>query len=605
MILHHRMLLILFIGIFFSPLAVAEPPNPGKYSAEKYQVREELGQKFAMRDGIKLTMDIFRPDAEGRFPVVLCHTPYNRQGGGFKKRAHWFAKRGYVVVNSDVRGRYDSEGTWDPFTAKHKTDGFDLVETLAQQTWANGKVGMFGLSYMGWTQWWTATTAPPSLACIVPEVAPPDAFVNTLYQHGVLTSYMLDWGNSNFGQRGVRVGPGAYGGFSTRRSQDFMKTPYLTTFKNRYPKGAPWQDTWLLANRSTDQYWQQISYQGKENYNKIKVPSLAVSGWFDANYPGTPMNYSGMKQYGATPESRQPRLVIGPWTHGINRKNNLHGINFGPEGIIDWDGYVCRWFDYHLKGIENGVLDDPPVHVFVMGSNRWRDESTWPLPQTQWKKYYLHSQGNANTATGDGILNTKPPKEEPADHYIYNPQKPTRSEFTNGHIDGPRDIRASSASKDVLVYTTPPLESDVEVVGPITAKLFAATSARDTDWMIRLVDLHPNGHAAMLADGVIRARCRDPKRQGAFQSTFFSTIKPEKVYEYTIKFWRGTGNAFLKGHRIRVEISSSYYPYYLRNLNTGDDNIALAEKPIVANQTIYHTTQYPSHIVLPVIPAEK
>ncbi|MGI6414774.1 MAG: CocE/NonD family hydrolase [Thermoguttaceae bacterium] len=331
------------------------------------------------------------------------------------------------------------------------------------------------------------------------------------------------------------------------------------------------------------------------------MPSLAISGWFDANFPGTPLNYIGMKQYGGTPEARRPRLVIGPWPH-VERGRKLLRFDYGPTAPIDWNGYMCRWFDYHLKGIANGVLDDPPVHVFVMGHNHWRAERDWPLPSTQWTRYYLHSGGKANSSAGDGTLSTRAPGDEPPDRYTYDPMHPTLAARQGSTVHGPLDTRPVSAGPEVLVYTTPPLEEDVEVVGPIAAKLFAATSARDTDWMVRLVDVHPDGYAALLCDGVLRARSRDPERGGAFNSAKLSRIEPGEVYEYLIEFWRATGNAFLKGHRIRVEISSSYYPYYLRNLNTGADNVGLETSHVVAQQTIHHDAQRPSHVVLPVIP---
>jgi putative CocE/NonD family hydrolase len=271
--------------------------------------------------------------------------------------------------------------------------------------------------------------------------------------------------------------------------------------------------------------------------------------------------------------------------------------------VIDWDGYICRWFDHYLKGEANGVEDDPPVFVFVMGRNRWYAEKDCPLPQTRWTKYYLHGRGRANSLRGDGTLSTTPPGEEPADTYTYDPARPTRSPPTpHDHIDGPWDTRGAAAGDDVLVYTTPPLEKEVEVTGPVEAKLFAATSAKDTDWMVRLIDILPNGYAALLCDGVLRARCRDPKNGGAFTAERLSAIEPGRVYEYTIKFWRGTGMAFGKGHRIRVEVSSSYFPNYLRNPNGGGDNVALQTELVVARQTVHHDAARPSHIVLPVIP---
>ena len=581
----------------------AQPPDPGEYSAADHEVAEFRDQMVPMRDGVKLAIDVFRPEADGRFPVVLCMTPYNRNcqaGTGQPGRARWLAARGYAVVNADVRGRFKSEGTWDAFNPKQKTDGYDLVEWLAGQPWSTGKVGTWGLSYQGWTQWWTASQAPPSLVTIVPECAPPDQFRNLPYQEGILNGFMMDWACGMQGSG--EGGKGPMGGFVPTRYEDMMHTPYIDLLNHRkVKKDSPWFETWIRDNLSTSDYWKGISYQGKENYEKIKVPSLAVSGWFDVVFPGTPMNYLGMKQYGGTPEARRPRIVIGPWSHSRSGRK-LYRFDYGPTAAVDWDGYICRWFDYHLKGIENGVLDDAPVYLFVMGRNQWRAESDWPLPETKWTKFYFRGGGKANSSAGDGTLSTTPPGNEPPDRYTYDPLHPTPSMYKGVHIRGPVDTRECSIRQDVLVYSTPPLEEEIEVTGPITAKLYAATSARDTDWMVRLIDVWPDGYEALLCGGVLRARCRDPERGSAFNSTKLSLIEPDKVYEYLIEFWRATGNVFLKGHRIRIEISSSYFPYYLRNLNTGADNVGLETSHVVAQQTIYHDATRPSHVVLPVIP---
>jgi len=589
-------------GSNFRSCLNAQPPDPGEYSAADSKVAEFRDLQAPMRDGVKLAIDVFRPEGDGRFPVVLCTTPYNRNcqaGTGQPGRARWLAARGYAAVIADVRGRFQSEGTWDPFNPKHKTDGYDLVEWLAGQAWSNGKVGTWGISYQGWTQWWTATQAPPSLVTIVPEVAPPDQFRNLPYQDGVLNGFMMDWACGMHGSGNDGKGP--MGGFPATRYEDMMHTPYVDLPDRRKVKDIPWFDTWMRDNLSTSDYWKGISYQGKENYEKIKVPSLAVSGWFDATFPGTPKNYLGMKQHGGAPQARRPRIVIGPWPH-TGRGRRVLRFDHGPTAAVDWDGYVCRWFDYHLKGVENGVLDDPPVHLFVMGRNRWRAANEWPLPDTKWTRFYFHGGGKANSSAGDGTLSTTPPAEEPSDRYTYDPAHPTPSMYRGVHISGPVDSRECSIRRDVLVYSTPPLEEEIEVTGPVTAKLYAATSARDTDWMVRLIDVWPDGYEALLCGGVLRARCRDPQRGGAFNSTRLSRIEPDKVYEYRIEFWRATGNVFLKGHRIRIEISSSYFPYFLRNLNTGADNVALQTSHVVAQQTIYHDRARPSHVVLPVIP---
>jgi len=591
-----------FIPMLFNTAQlIAQPPAVGDISPQKYEVLSELNQKAPMRDGIELTVDIFRPAGDEKFPAIVYLTPYNKTGN--TARAQLFASRGYVVINADTRGRFESGGEWDPFSPLHKRDGHDLVEWAATQPWSTGKVGMFGLSYMGWTQWWTATQAPPSLKCIVPEVAPPDNFFNCPYQNGILVCWMVDWAGMVSGRNPHSNGPGPYGGFAVNREAAYRNLPYIDFDKTRRHLPTEWWHKWILQNTAEGEYWKSIAYQTPEDYSRVKVPSLAATGWFDANFSGTPSNYLGVKKFGATPEARQPRMVIGPWEHIINTQRVAANIDFGPQAIIDWNGYVCRWFDYHLKGIENGVLNDPPIHLFVMGLNQWRTATEWPLPETQWTKYYLHSEGKANSSAGNGRLSTVPPGDEPEDRYVYDPENPTPSaDFQNGHIDGPRDIQKSATREDVLVYTTPVLEQHVEIIGPITAEIFAATSAKDTDWMVRLCDVSPDGRSSFLAEGVMRARHRDPENAGAFNAYRLSSIEPDQVYPYIIEFWRPTGNRFLAGHRIRLEISSSYYPYYLRNLNTGEDNLGLAVTSVVAKQRIHHDAAHPSHVVLPVIP---
>lgn len=579
----------------------AQPPVVGEISPAKYEVTEELNHSIPMRDGVELKGDIFLPKGEEKFPAIVYLTPYNKSGNG--PRAKEFAARGYVVVNADTRGRFESGGEWDPFTPLHKLDGYDLVEWAAHQGWCTGKVGMFGQSYMGWTQWWTATQGPPSLKAIVPEVAPPDQFLNCPYQNGVLVCWMVDWAGNMSGRMPHSAGPGPYGGFAVNREEAYRKLPYIDFEMTRKHLPTVWWKKLMEQNTAEGEYWKEIAYQTPEDYGRVTVPSLAITGWFDANFPGTPSNYLGMKAHGGSEAARRARMVIGPWDHGINTKREAAGVDFGEQALIDWNGYVCRWFDYHLKGIENGVLNDPPIFLFVMGENAWRRAEEWPLPETVFTKYYLHSGGKANTREGDGSLSPVAPGEERADEYTYDPENPTPSAgFQNGHIDGPRDISGSEAREDVLVYTTEVLQEDVDVIGPITAKLFASTSARDTDWMMRLSDVQPDGKALFLAEGLMRAKHRDPGRGGAYDPGKLSEIEPGKAYAYEIEFYRTTANRFAAGHRIRVEISSSYYPYFLRNLNSGEENVALATKSVPARQTIYHDAGRASHVLLPLIP---
>ena len=601
-----RWVALLLLALTFG-LATAQAPDPGSYSAEQnYALQERRGVMVPMRDGVDLALDMYVPKAAEKLPILLAITPYGRTG--LYAKARWFAQRGYVFVAADSRGRYDSQGTWDPFESKQKTDGYDLVEWLAKQPWSNGRVGMWGGSALGWPQWWTASTAPPHLIAIAPWTAPADAFEDIPYRGGAIVGPWMDWAALMSGRTIETDGEGPYSGWSKRQLLDYQYTPYMEINAYRGLENAPWFKEWYRQNKPTDPYWKGIAYQGKDHYSKMTVPSLSITGWFDAVFPGSPMNYLGMKQFGPTPEARRPTLIIGPWVHAGNDRTTA-GIDYGPEAKIDLDGYTVRWFDHFLKGIDNGVERDPPVYVFVMGENKWHAEMDWPLPEAKPTKYYLVSGGHANSLKGDGLLTTIPPRQETTDRYTYDPRDPTVDCFVNfpnhnGQIDGAVDTRLSAIGDEVLVYQTPPLNSPVEVTGPIEATLYAATSARDTDWMVRLVDVQPDGRALLLADGVLRARSRDPAHEGRFNSAQFSTIDPGEVYQYTIRFWRGTGNLFQLRHRIRVEISSSWFPFFLPNLNTGADNLAMVSmsEAVVAHQSVHHGPRFPSHILLPVIP---
>lgn len=587
---------------FALPLASqAETPAAAAPLARLVELR---GQHVVMRDGVALSVDIYRPDVAGPVPGILTITPYGK-GEGRSDQARWYAERGYAVVVADMRGRFDSDGAWDPFNPKHKTDGYDLVDWISRQNWSNGQVGMIGVSYLGWTQWWTASQAPPALKAIAPIMSPPDPMWNLPYQDGLLKGVFLDVAACLSGRVMQIVGPSPYCGFSKTRARDLMHTPYTDINRSRGMLGAPWFGKLIQSNLSSSAYFNAIGYQGADSYSKTTVPSLNVAGWFDEDQPGAPMNYIGMKRYGATPQARSPRLVMGPWPHGTTSVRKVGDNDYGPEAAFDSDAYTLRWFDHYLKGVDNGVDREPPVSVFVMGANRWYAEKDWPLPETHWTKYYLDSEGHANTAAGDGVLRTDLPRDVGSDQYVYDPAHPTLSPYTGGNIeDGAIDLRMTESGDGVLVYTTSPLGVDTEVTGPIQLKLYASTSARDTDWIVHLVDVHPDGYAALLAEGVMRARNRDPSNAGVFNPARLSRIDPNRVYEYTIDFWRVTGNLFQKGHQIRIDIQSSYYPYYLRNFNTGADNNGLvdARDAVVAKQSIYHGSQYSSYVLLPIIP---
>jgi putative CocE/NonD family hydrolase len=454
---------------------------------------------------------------------------------------------------------------------------------------------------MGQTQWWTASMAPPHLTTIVPSAAQPDRFAHAPYNNGVLAGWYIEWCAMMTGRTNQENSSKARGGLI----EVLKHTPYADLDAFMGMENAPWFKEIYHQNKSGDPYWTNISYQTPESYSRMTTPSLAFTGWFDTSHAGTSMNYFGMKRFGATPQARRPHIVIGPWIHIINTPVG-DGIDYGPDATIDLNGYTARWFDHFLKGIDNGVEKDPPVYVFVMGENKWHAEQDWPLPEAKPTKYYLISNRHANSLTGIGGLTTIPPDTAGSNSYVYDPRNPTLDTSDSAGLanQGARDTRLSALGDEILVFQTPPLRSPVEVTGPIEATLYAATSARDTDWMVRLVDVYPDGRSLFLAEGVMRARNRDPANEGRFNAAQLTTIESGKVYQYTIRFWRDTANLFQRGHRIGVEISSSWYPYYIPNLNTGADNLAMVSlsEAVVAHQTVCHGGAYPSHILLPVIP---
>ena len=352
----------------------------------------------------------------------------------------------------------------------------------------------------------------------------------------------------------------------------------------------------MFDHARLDDWWEPCRYQNK--FDKVSVPVLHISGWYDDEQVGTPLNFIGVTTKGAANVRSSQKLLMGPWPHQVNSTSKIGKVDFGPTAQIDLTAYQMRWFDRWLKGKETGIDKEPAVRIFVMGANRWRDEHEWPLARTRWTKYYLHSQGHANTLQGDGVLGTELPAVETADHYDYDPAKPTPflTEPSFAQIGGPDDYREVEARPDLLVYTTGELSADTEVTGPIRAKLFAASSAPDTDFMVKLIDVYPDGFAQRLCDGMVRARFREGMDKP-------SLIEPGKVYAYDIDCWN-TCQLFKKGHRIRIEVASSAFPKFSRNLNTADA-LGMTSNMKIASQTILHDGDHPSHILLPIIPVKE
>jgi putative CocE/NonD family hydrolase len=571
-----------------------------KLSPPAYKVRTEHNVRIPMRDGVTLSADIYRPDSGERFPALLLRTPYSNNAPDEIQNSAWFAARGYVVVNEDVRGRYDSDGEFYPF--RHEADdGYDTDEWIAQQPWSNGRVGTMGGSYLGYTQLTQGVRASSHLLAMSADFTSSDIHDGWVYVDGAfLLGFALPWGaatiDGHINQGGEYDWPSV-----------FLHLPLATADAAAGHVNRPYRD-WLLHPRRDDPYWNGISFEREAR--SIATPLLVVQGWYDIFLRGALRDDIAIRQ-GSAPESAalRKRLIIGPWVHskaggsrisdpslpksGLNRS-----IDFGADAEVEWRRIYLRWHDYWLKGIDNGVASEPPISLFVMGENRWRHENEWPLARTRYARYYVQSGGRANGAAGDGTLSTRPPMGATSDAYTYDPASPVPT--LGGNLccssvpNGPRDHRPVEARADVLVYTTPVLAEAVEVTGPITMKLYAATTAKDTDWVARLVDVHPDGFAQNIQDGIIRARYRAGRVQPA------SLLEPGKIYEYDIDMW-ATSNVFLPGHRLRLEITSSNFPRFDRNLNTGEDP-ATGTRMQTARQTIYHSARYPSHVVLPIIP---
>lgn len=568
----------------------------GESSKPTYSVRREFNVMVPMRDKVRLSADVYRPDAPGRFPVILERTPYDNNMvtslRTYFQRGHYFASRGYVYIVQDVRGRYDSEGEWYPFFHEAE-DGYDTQEWAGTQPWSSGKVCTIGGSYGGWTQWLPAPLSNAHLTCMVPYVAPPNPFKNFPFENGVLLSsaaqwmLMMDGHTKQFDSLGSWTTSGPELAYNW--SEIISKLPVSQIDKFAGRDVSWWQEA--MQHDSFDEYWQRLNYQA--HFSRVGVPVFHITGWYDGDFPGAFMNFPGMVRGAKTDFARRnQKIIIGPWPHGVNITRDLGGAYFGEGAMIDLDGVVLRWLDYWLKGIDTGIAREAPIRIFVMGDNVWRDEREWPLARTRWTKYYLHGNGRANTMFGDGNLALRAPtQEEPADKYSYDPSDPT-PEVEAGY--GPDYPPGLANRADVLVYQTPPMEEATEVTGPVTLKLYASTSAKDTDFFARLSDVAPNGYIQGLGHGIIRAKFRESLEKPAL-------LQPGKVYEYTIEMWP-TSNVFRKGHRIRLDIASAAFPSFFPNLNTGKNNQTTTDVQI-AEQVIYHDARYPSHLILPVIPS--
>lgn len=594
--------LLLLYGSVVSLLCAAEHggPNLPPSRPPSNDIVIENRVAVPMRDGVNLYADVYRPQKEGKYPVLVSRTPYSTERyPSAYAAAVFFARRGYAYVFQDVRGRHESEGKWDAYR-DNIDDGYDTVEWAAKQSWSNGKVGMHGGSYLGHVQWHAAKAVPPHLTTIFPNVAATSIYHDSVTVNGGWRlAKNVGWGAVRQESRIMQnTGPHTMEGGPERISYDrvLWHLPFLE-IQQRLGRNAFFFKNWI-DHPNYDDYWKVLSVE--EHYEKIPVPAHTFGGWFDILVQGTINGYIGMSTRGKGEAARTgSRMIVGAWGHGPSRK---HGdLDFGEHANVDRTSVELRWFDHWLKGIDTGMLDEPPVSVFVMGRNEWRQASAYPLPETKYTKLYLDSDGRANSYRGDGKLRWEPASNNsPADKYRYNPDHPVPSHGGSNCCGaptpaGPRDQRPIEQRNDVLVYTSNILEQPVEIAGPVKVVLYASSDAPDTDFVAKLVDVYPDGKAYNLCEGLLPARYREGLSEPRY-------LESGKVYEFTIDLI-GTANVFQPGHRIRLDIAGSHFPQFARSLNT-DEPFGKGTTIRVAEQTVHHTSVRPSHVLLPVIPAE-
>jgi len=550
-------------------------------------VKIEENVVVPMRDGINLRANVYRPNVDGKFAVILSRLPYGKDEPYCAMPVHgrYWAKKGYACVMQDVRGKFASDGVFDPFV-NEVNDGYDTLNWIVRQPWCDGNIGMIGESYYGYTQLAVATLDHPNLKCIAPGVA----------SLGI-------YGSCNYNPDDNALSLQTFGYWAAEMAVDkiqrhdvaldYWHLPLVTMDEDAGVKSEFFKE--MVRYYPGDARWKRTSLQ--EKLNQIKIPAYHWSGWYDAILHGAIRSWLGIKEKSDSLEARRNQwLAIAPIDHELSpvTTHRIGRIDIGEEA---WSyDRLQRFFDYWLKGIDNGFDKTPRVEIFTIGDNKWRYEEEWPLARTKYTKYYFHSKGGANTSKGDGSLDVTKPDDEAADDYVYDPNMPVTIAMEQQYwylAETLKNRTYVERREDVLVYSTGKLEKDIEITGPINVTLFAASSARDTDFTATLVDVFPDGYAHMIQEGIVRARYRNSGSEA-------SLLKPGKVYEYKIDLC-ATSYVVKQGHRIKVEISSSNFNRWDRNPNTGNE-YGLDAETVKASQTVYHDKKHPSHITLPIIP---
>ena len=533
-----------------------------------------------MRDGVRLRTKIAK-SGPGSSSVIFIRG-YDTDSWIDADR---FVRAGYVCVSQATRGHIGSEGAhgMDNRFFDDAQDGYDALTWISQQPWCDGNIAMYGSSYYGATQWLVAPRGHPNLKAIIPENINPDPWQRMYRDHGAVQLAHTARRIYDYNVEG-RGKVARFGWWNWYRHLPLIT---LDTVAGT-PPNKLYND--YIIHSTYDDFWKAIGTRDK--LHNIRIPVYLMGGWYD-NYPGAALDYfEKLTKLGATDEIR---VAISPTTH--TRHMVVGDRDFGENARKDEIGLAIRWLDALLKGKDNGIRNEPKVKIFVMGINQWREEQEWPLARTKFTPYYFQA-----SKTKDGGLSPDTPEGRSSASYVYDPDTPVPTLGGNHsapHMPGiiragPVDQRPNEIRKDVLVFTGEPLTADLEVTGPIVVKLYAASTARDTDFVARLIDVYPGGRAYNLTEGVIRARFRESIWEPP------CLLTPGKIEEYTIDLM-ATANVFKKGHRIRVHITSSNFPMWDRNPNTGDEQ-GMSAKLVAAEQTIYHSRKYPSHIMLPIIP---
>jgi putative CocE/NonD family hydrolase len=566
-----------------------------------HEIQVERDVPIPMRDGTLLRADVYRPRTEGKYPVLVERVAYEL-AGRCRAKGEYYAQRGYVVVGQSVRGLYASDGLFYPYVDDAwgaNRDGYDTIEWAGTQPWSNGNVGMLDGSNSGLTQYLLAPTRPPHLKALFVREAASDVYRDQVFRGGAdwlgfRTKWIMETLLAYLQHETAPPDMEAARGRLERAVAEIESWHHHLPLKSCPPlEGiADWYFQWL-AHPEDGPYWWPMSLP--LNFHEVDVPIVHLGGWFDVYTDSTLRCFQGIRAQGRSAACREnQRLMIGPWIHGPDNtsERRVGELDFGPEAALDLNAYRLRWYDHWLKGAANGVMDGPPVQVFLMGKNRWLDLERWPPAGTRSRPAYLREGGGqSETSLNNGQLSFQPPAgAERPDSFVYDPSDPVPSLFTDLDFS-PRDHRAVEGR--MLTYTSDVLEEDLAVVGPLKAVLFALSSAPDTDWVVRLCDVWPDGRSMFVSDGILRARYRC-----SFERP--QLLTPGRIYRFEVEVG-STAQVFQAGHRLRVEVTSSDFPRFDRNLNTGG-RFGEEVRGQVAVNTLFHDTLRPSHLLLPVMP---